>query len=77
MSSVRTSSSSVEHADNEKAQHLKVVTYDKSIVDDDEYDLDDPKNYSTNYVDEYNPRGLSFLLFSYWYLVEFHSKTFA
>lgn len=58
MSSVRTSSSSVEHADNEKAQHLKVVTYDKSIVDDDEYDLDDPKNYSTNYVDEYNPRGL-------------------
>lgn len=34
------------------------VTYDKTVVDDEEYDFDDPKNYSTNYVDEYNPRGL-------------------
>lgn len=58
MSSNRTSSSSAEHADNEKAPYLKVVTYDKTIVDDEEYDFDDPKNYSTNYVDEYNPRGL-------------------
>lgn len=29
-----------------------------SIDTDEEYDFDDPLNYSTNYVDEYNPKGL-------------------
>jgi dipeptide/tripeptide permease len=29
-----------------------------STETDEEYDFDDPLNYSTNYVDEYNPKGL-------------------
>lgn len=29
-----------------------------SIDTDEEYDFDDPLNYSTNYVDEHNPKGL-------------------
>ncbi|KAI5967646.1 hypothetical protein CANMA_002826 [Candida margitis] len=58
MTSERESVSSVEQIHDEKATHLNVVTNEKSVVDDEEYDYDDPKNYSTSYVDEYNPRGL-------------------
>lgn len=29
-----------------------------SLITDEDYDFDDPLNYSTNYVDEYNPKGL-------------------
>ena len=29
-----------------------------SIDTDEEYDFEDPLNYSTNYVDEFNPKGL-------------------
>ncbi|KAG5416837.1 PTR2 [Candida metapsilosis] len=58
MSTDRTSTSSADQVDHEKAPGLQIVTNEKSIVDDDEYDYEDPKNYSTNYVDEYNPRGL-------------------
>ncbi|CAK9436397.1 uncharacterized protein LODBEIA_P09550 [Lodderomyces beijingensis] len=50
-------SSSIEPVD-EKAQHLTVLTNQQSVVEDDEYDYDDPRNYSTNFVDEHNPRGL-------------------
>ncbi|KAI5954832.1 hypothetical protein KGF57_003856 [Candida theae] len=53
------STSSIDHTDHEKAAQVNVaVTYERSTVEDEEYDYDDPKNYSTNYVDEYNPRGL-------------------
>lgn len=31
---------------------------DISLPRDDNYDFDDPSNYFTEYVDEYNPRGL-------------------
>lgn len=43
---------------DEKAQHLNVVTNTQTLVEDEDYDYEDPRNYSTSYVDEYNPRGL-------------------
>ncbi|KAI5968709.1 hypothetical protein CANMA_002145 [Candida margitis] len=45
-------------SDFEKAQKVDIKTNEQSSVDDEEYDYDDPKNYSNDFIDEYNPRGL-------------------
>lgn len=45
--------------ENEKQPDVvQVLTDEKNISLDDKYDYEDPKNYSTNYVDDYNPKGL-------------------
>ena len=45
--------------ENEKQPEVvQVLTDEKNISLDDKYDYKDPRNYSTNYVDEYNPKGL-------------------
>ncbi|KAK6204531.1 proton-dependent oligopeptide transporter, POT family [Scheffersomyces amazonensis] len=36
----------------------QVLSKDVTSTSDEDYDYDDPHNYSTNYVDEFNPRGL-------------------
>ncbi|CCE41872.1 uncharacterized protein CPAR2_804220 [Candida parapsilosis] len=47
--------SSASSATSEK-QNVVVQTDERSL--DEEYDYSDPNNYSTNYVDQYNPNGL-------------------
>ncbi|EMG45185.1 PTR2 Peptide transporter PTR2 [Candida maltosa Xu316] len=45
--------------ENEKHPDLvQVLTDEKDISLDEYYDYDDPRNYSTNYTDDHNPRGL-------------------
>lgn len=44
--------------DKEKSTTVVHVTDSISITGDELYDLDDPKNYYTSFIDEYNPKGL-------------------
>ncbi|ABN66728.1 proton-dependent oligopeptide transporter, POT family [Scheffersomyces stipitis CBS 6054] len=59
MSDIKKASSSESlQAVDEKIGHIAINDIDKEISSGDDYDFNDANNYSTHYVDEFNPKGL-------------------
>ncbi|EER36130.1 peptide transporter PTR2 [Candida tropicalis MYA-3404] len=47
-----------EYTDEKQPDLLEVITGEHGSSSEEDYDYEDPKNYSTNFVDEHNPKGL-------------------
>lgn len=47
-----------EYTDEKQPDLLEVITGEHGLSSEEDYDYEDPKNYSTNFVDEHNPKGL-------------------